>query len=334
MRRVPADAIPIAMPIRTQEQFMTDGGIRLHMNVKDWALLIALSLLWGGSFFFVEVALVALPPFTLVLLRVALAAAALHLFLRLTGRGMPGGWPVWAAFFGMGLLNNAIPFTLLVWGQTQISSSLAAILNATTPMFTVLVAHAATRDERLSGGRILGVIIGFAGVAVMLGPKALSGLGDDLMAQLACLGATLSYAFAGVFGRRFARMGVRPAQTAAGQVTASSVLLLPLVLLVDRPWTLAMPGAEIWAAVIGLALLSTALAYILYFRILSTSGATNLLLVTLLIPATAILLGATILSERLEPEHIAGMGLIALGLAAIDGRPARAARALLSARET
>ncbi len=307
---------------------MAEGGIRLQMGATDWALLIALSLLWGGSFFFVEVALAGLPPFTLVWLRVALAALALQLFLSLAGRGPAAGWRVWLAFFGMGLLNNAIPFSLIVWGQTQIASGLAAILNATTPMFTVLVAHAATRDERMTGGRLAGVAIGFAGVAVMLGPDALAGLGDDLLAQLACLGAALSYAVAGVFGRRFKRLGVKPAQTAAGQVTASSLLLLPLVLIVDRPWALALPGADVWAAVIALALASTALAYILYFRILATSGATNLLLVTLLIPVTAILLGVLVLGERLAPVQLAGMALIALGLAAIDGRPARAARAL------
>ncbi|UCH76164.1 MAG: DMT family transporter [Rhodospirillales bacterium] len=247
------------------------------MGAMDWARLIVLSLLWGGSFFFIELALRGLPPFTLVWLRVGLAAIALHLFLRFTSRGLPGGRPAWAAFFGMGLLNNAIPFSLLVWGQTQIASSLAAILNATTPMFTVLVAHAATHDERLTGGRLAGVVIGFAGVAVMLGPEALTGLANDLMAQLACLAAALSYAFAGVFGRRFGRMGVTPAQTAAGQVTASCLLLLPLVLLVDRPWAVGPPSLEVWTAV-------------------------------------------------------AGLALIALGLAAIDGRPARAARALFSAR--
>ena len=311
---------------------MADGGIRLDMGVRDWALLAALSLLWGGSFFFVEVALTGLPPFTIVLLRVALAAAALHLFLRLSGLGMPGGRQLWTAFFAMGFLNNAIPFSLLVWGQTQIASGLASILNATTPLFTVVVAHALTRDEKMTAGRLAGVAIGFAGVAAMIGPEALAGLGDDLLAQIACLGATLSYAFAGVFGRRFARMGVAPAQTAAGQVTASSVLLLPLVLLVDRPWSLPAPGPEVWASLAALALLSTALAYILYFRILSTSGATNLLLVTLLIPPTAILLGATILGERLAPEHFAGMALIALGLAAIDGRPVGLLRGVLTGR--
>jgi len=311
---------------------MADGGIRLDMGVRDWALLAALSLLWGGSFFFVEVALTGLPPFTIVLLRVALAAAALHLFLRLSGLGMPGGRQLWTAFFAMGFLNNAIPFSLLVWGQTQIASGLASILNATTPLFTVVVAHALTRDEKMTAGRLAGVAIGFAGVAAMIGPEALAGLGDDLLAQIACLGATLSYAFAGVFGRRFARMGVAPAQTAAGQVTASSVLLLPLVLLVDRPWSLPAPGLEVWASLAALALLSTALAYILYFRILSTSGATNLLLVTLLIPPTAILLGATILGERLAPEHFAGMALIALGLAAIDGRPVGLLRGVLTGR--
>ncbi len=311
---------------------MAEGGIRLQMGAADWALLAALSLLWGGSFFFVEVALAGLPPFTLVWLRVALAAAALHLFLRVTGSGLPAGWRVWAAFFGMGLVNNAIPFSLIVWGQTQIASGLAAILNATTPLFTVLVAHAATGDERITGGRVAGVVVGFAGVAVMLGPEAGVGLGDDLLAQLACLAAALSYAVAGVFGRRFGRMGVGPAQTASGQVTASSLLLLPVVLMVDRPWALALPGADIWAAVFGLALASTALAYIIYFRILATAGATNLLLVTLLIPVTAILLGVFVLGERLEVVHLAGMALITLGLVALDGRPARAARALFPPR--
>jgi len=311
---------------------MPDGGIRLSMGPGDWALLLALSVLWGGSFYFIGVAVTGLPPLTIVTLRVALAALALHAFLRATGRRMPADRNVWGAFLIMGLLNNAVPFSLIVWGQTQIASGLASILNATTPMFTVIVAHAATRDEKLSAGRLIGVLAGIAGVVTMIGPAALGGLGDDVLAQLAVLAAALSYAFAGVFGRRFARLGIGPVQTAAGQVTASTVLLLPLALIVERPWSLPLPGADVWAAVIALALVSTALAYILYFRILATSGATNLLLVTLLIPATAILLGATLLGERLEPQHFAGMALIALGLAAIDGWTARAARALFTVR--
>jgi len=308
-----------------------EDGIRLNMGLRDWGLLIALSVLWGGSFFFVGVAVAGLPPFTIVVLRVGLAALALWAFLRATGRRMPAGLSVWSAFLVMGFLNNAVPFTLIVWGQTQIASGLASILNATTPMFTVIVAHAATRDEKLSAARLAGVAAGFAGVVLMIGPAALGGLGGDVLPQLAVLAAALSYAFAGVFGRRFRAMGIGPVRTAAGQVTASTVLLLPAALIVERPWALPVPGAEVWAAVVALALLSTALAYILYFRILAASGATNLLLVTLLIPVTAILLGALVLGERLEPEHFIGMALIALGLAVLDGRPVRAARALLRA---
>ncbi len=292
------------------------------MSLLDWSLLLALSILWGGSFFFVGVAVKALPPFTIVLLRVAIAAAALYLVLRATRTAMPWDGQTWLAFFGMGLLNNAIPFSLIVWGQTQIASGLASILNATTPLFTVLVAHVLTTDERLSKGRILGILLGLAGVVALIGPQALSGLGKDVLAQVAILGAAISYAFASLFGRRFKRMGVPPLATATGQVTASSVLLLPVALIVDRPWTLPWPSLPVWSAILGLALLATALAYVLFFRILASAGAVNLMLVTFLIPVSAILLGSTFLGESLAPMDFAGMALIGLGLAAIDGRVA------------
>lgn len=293
------------------------------MGPAQWTTLVVLSVLWGGSFFFAEIALTALPPFTIVWLRVTLAAAALHLFLLARGTPVPYDPRLWGAFLVMGLINNVVPFSLLVWGQTQIASGLASILNATTPIFTVLVAHALTRDEKLTGGSVAGVLFGFAGVAAMIGPAALSGIGANLLAQLACLGATLSYGFAGVFGRRFARMAVTPVQTAAGQVTASAVILLPVMAAVDRPWALVVPEIGVVGAVVALALLSTAVAYILFFRLLASAGATNLMLVTLLVPVSAVLLGAVFLGERLAPQHFAGMTLIALGLAAIDGRPAR-----------
>lgn len=291
-----------------------------RMSARDWGLLAALSVLWGGSFLFVGVAVRELPPLTIVALRVLLAALALAAALRIAGVVFPRSRPVWLAFLGMGVLNNAIPFSLIVWGQTQIPSGLASILNATTPLFTVLVAHAFTVDERLTRSRIAGLLIGFAGVVAMIGPGALEALGNDVLAQLAVLAAAVSYAFAGVFGRRFKRLGVPPLATAAGQVCASSLLLVPLALLVDRPWTLPLPSGQAAAAVLALALLSTAVAYILYFRLLASAGATNLLLVTFLIPVSAIALGALVLGERLEPKHFAGMALIGLGLAYIDGR--------------
>ncbi len=289
------------------------------MGSREWVLLIVLSVLWGGSFFFTEVALVELPPFTVVFGRVGFAAMALLMLMRAFGHRIPLDWRLWRAFLVMGVLNNLIPFGLIVWGQTLMASGLAAILNATTPLFSVVLAHFLTHDEKLTVPRLLGVLFGLGGVAVMVGGDALSGLGFDVVARLAVLGAALSYAVAGIYGRRF--KDTPPLATAAGQVTATTVLLLPIMLAVDRPWNLAAPSPTTWGAIAGLALLSTAAAYIIYFRILASAGATNLLLVTLLIPVSAILLGVTILGERLEPQQVAGVALISLGLAAIDGRP-------------
>ena len=297
-----------------------NNSINSTMGAREWAMLLTLSVLWGGSFFFVGVAVTALPPLTIVLMRVGLAALALWGVVAALGLRPPKSAKIWIAFFGMGVLNNVIPFSLIVWGQTQIASGLASILNATTPLFTVVVAGFLLADERMTANKIVGVVIGFAGAVVMIGPAALGGLGANVIAQLAILGAALSYAFAGVFGRRFKAMGVDPVVTAAGQVTASSVILAPLAVYVERPFTLAMPGVEVWAAVVGLAVFSTAMGYILYFRILASAGATNLLLVTFLIPVSAILLGSLVLGERLEPVHFVGMVLIGGGLAAIDGR--------------
>ncbi len=296
------------------------------MHPAEWALLVALSLLWGGSFFFTGVALTALQPLTTVVLRVGLAALILNFAIRASGTRLPHGRGILRAFLGMGLLNNAVPFCLIVWGQTHIASGLAAILNAATPLFTVVVAHCLTGDERMSPNRLAGVLVGFAGVAVMVGPAAMGSVGTELPAQFAVLGAALSYALAGVYGRRFARMGVSPLVTAAGQVSASTLLLLPAMLLVDRPWTLAMPGLSVWGAVLGAAALSTALAYVIYFRLLATAGAANLLLVTFLVPISAILLGSIVLGERLATCHYLGMAVIGCALALVDGRLLRRAR--------
>ncbi len=309
--------------------------IKTRMGPREWALLVTLSILWGGSFFFTEVALAALPPLSVVFARVAIGALALLVLVHAAGLRLPREIRLWRAFFVMGALNNLIPFSLIVWGQTEITGGLAAILNATTPLFTVVLAHILTRDERLTLAKLAGVAVGFLGVAVMIGPQVLGGLatggldigglGIAILAHLAVLGAALSYAFAGIYGRRF--RDTPPLITATGQVTASTILLCPLALMVDQPWTLALPDPEItWAivgALLGLGLLSTAAAYVIYFRILASAGATNLLLVTFLIPVSAILLGVMVLSEQLTAAQLAGMGLIALGLAAIDGRVPR-----------
>jgi len=289
-------------------------------------MLLALSVLWGGSFFFVGVAVKELPPLTIVVLRVTLAALALRLMIWLLGVRLPRAREIWSAFFGMGFLNNVVPFVLIVWGQTHIASGVASILNATVPLFTMIVAHVLTADDKLTGRRVVGVVVGFLGVAIMIGGAALQELGVGVIAQIGILAAAISYAFAGVYGRRFQLMGVAPIVTATGQVTASSLMLIPVMLIVDQPWTLPFPSLHTLGALVGLALLSTALGYVLYFRILATAGAINLLLVTFLIPVSAILLGILVLGETLQPKHLVGMGLIGAGLAAIDGRPWKAFR--------
>lgn len=299
------------MPVSKSPGSLTLGPI-------EWALLLALAFVWGGSFFFGAVALDELPPLTVLLARVGLAAVALNIGLIVVGRSLFGFRRWWGAFLVMGLINNVIPFGLILWGQTHIASGLASILNAATPVFTVLLAHYLTRDERLTGWKLGGVLMGFAGVAAMIGPEAFIGFGDHVLGEVAIVGAALSYAFASIWGRRF--RDLPPVVTATGQVSASTLLVLPIVLVIDQPWRLAAPGAITWGALIGLALASTALAYVMYFRILRTAGASNLMLVTLLVPVFAIAMGVGILGETLAWRHIIGMAVIGLGLLAIDGR--------------
>lgn len=296
------------------------------MNRRDWAILLALSVLWGGSFFFIEIAVDTVHPLTLVLIRVSIAAAALWLFmgLRRPRAAIPGSAIL--AFFVLAALNNVLPFILFAWAQQEIAGGLASILNATTPIWGVIVAHLCTRDEKMTPGKVAGVLLGFSGVALMIGPDFLKEIGTGVWAQLACLVATLCYALAGVFGRRFHAMGINPVAVSTGQLTASAIVMLPLVLLFEPPWAAAPPAPEAWVALVALALFCTSFAYILYFQLLASAGATNSLLVTFLIPITAILLGALFLGEMLELRHFAGMALISAGLAAIDGRLLRLAR--------
>lgn len=292
----------------------------LTMTPLTWAMLLLLSLCWGGSFFFIGVAVTELPTFTIVALRVGLAALALWTVVLASAAGMPGNLPFWRAIALMAVINSVLPFLLIVWGQSHVPSSLTSIFIATTPLFGVLLAHFMTSDERMTVPRVVSVVCGFAGVVVLIGPGLLDELGTDLLAQLAILGGAVCYALSGVYGRRFSRDGVSPLATATGQLTVSTVLLLPLALFIDRPWTLAMPSLAASAAVLGVALVSTAFAFLLYFRILATAGANNLLLVNFLVPVSAIMLGVSILNESLKTEHLIGMALIFIGLALRDGK--------------
>ncbi|NVJ97797.1 MAG: DMT family transporter [Alphaproteobacteria bacterium] len=295
------------------------------MGAREWGMLAMLSVLWGASFLAIEIALTGLPTLTVVAARVSLAAFGLFLFMKVTGVSLPGVAAerparIWRALALMGLLNNIFPFCLIVWGQTQITSSLASILNATMPLFTVFVAHLLTQDEKLTPSRLGGVLIGFIGVVSIIGPGALMGMTGELMGQLAVLAASLSYAFGVVYGRRFIALGLKPVQMAFGQVFMAAIMLVPVAIIVDQPFSGPLPEAKVWTALLSLSLLSTALAYLIYFRLIADAGATSASLVTLTIPVVATTFGILFLGERFLAAHGFGMALIAIGLIVQDGR--------------
>ncbi len=290
------------------------------MTAGEWGLLVLLSVFWGGSFFFSKVIVQEVPPFTLVLVRFTLAAGVLGAYLKAQRTPVPWSAATWTAFAGMGALNNLIPAALIAWSQQTIASGLASVLIAMTPVFSILVAHCFTTDDRMSASKAVGVALGIAGVAVLVGIDTLDGSLRTVPGILGCLGAALSYGFANVFGRRFKRLGIAPTVGAFGQLAATAVMVAPAAVAFDRPWLLPPPSTVAWIAMIGLVLLSTALAYAIFFRLLASAGTTNISLVTLLIPVSAILLGTLILGERLSAFQFVGMALIGLGLVAIDGR--------------
>ncbi|MGZ2411934.1 drug/metabolite transporter (DMT)-like permease [Sphingomonas sp. F9_3S_D5_B_2] len=299
-----------------------DAGnmIRTQMNGRDWGIMLVLAAIWGAAFFFIGVAVRHVAPLTYVWLRLTIASSGLWIYLWV--RGEKAGLPrsIWGSIVLLALLNNSVPFVLIGWGEIHIASGLAAILNATTPIMGVVVAHFFTQDERMSVRKLAGVLLGVAGVMVMVGPSILTQVGDNALAQLACLAASLSYALAAVWARRFKKLGVSPIGVTTGQLTAGALMLFPLMMIVDRPWTRPAPPLGAWAAIAALALLCTAFAYVLYFRLLQRAGATNAMLVTLIVPPIAILLGGLFLHEALTAQDFGGLLLIALGLAAIDGR--------------
>jgi drug/metabolite transporter (DMT)-like permease len=299
---------------------MGDGGPAAPaMNGREWGLLLLLGLVWGSSFFFFKILVAALPPLTVVFGRLVIAAAAMLLIVRLGPASAPLPRRAWPELLVFGAIGNALPFSLIAYGETQVSSGLASILNATTPIFTVLVAHAFTADDKLTWNRGVGVAACFLGVAVLVGPSALTEAGrSDLPGELACLGASLAYGFAGVYARRFRTLP--PLKVVTGQLACSALLMAPLSIALDRPWSLPSPAPAVWASLFGLALACTAFAYVLYFRILRTAGATNVSLVTFLAPVSAILLGVFVLAERLEARSLVGLLVIGVGLAAVDGR--------------
>ncbi|SDP46928.1 Threonine/homoserine efflux transporter RhtA [Filomicrobium insigne] len=290
------------------------------MRACEWGLLVGLSMLWGSAFFFTAIAIHELPTFLIVFLRVTLAAALLWLALSMMGLRLPREAEAWRSFFVLGLLTNVLPFCLVAWGQLRVASSVASILNAAAPFATLLLGHFWTGEERLSAHKVLGLVVGTTGIVVLLSGGWHVGVSlADALAYLACLGAAICYALAAVVGR-FRRFGEPPIVRAAGQLVAASVLLLPAVVISDNPFGLRLPSWSVVGSVLALAVLSTALAYIVYFKLLRTAGATNLLLVTFLVPISAMFFGIVLLGDSIGARETCGLILVGVGLLAIDGR--------------
>lgn len=287
------------------------------MSPSQWLLLVALSVLWGGSFLFVGIAVADLPAFTIVLWRVALAAALLVPVVLALGHRLPTTVAGWWPFLVMALLNNVVPFSAIVLGQKEIASGLASVLNATTPLFAVVLTHLLT-DDKMSWNKLAGVLIGIGGVALLMGPAVLGSDRTSLAGMALVLVGTCSYGFAGVWGRRLRT--TPPLVSAACQLICSTIVMAAVAGVLDRPWQLPMPSTRTVVAMLGLAALSTALAYAIFFRILAVSGATNVMLVTLLIPISGVALGWLVLGEAVLARHVLGATVIASGLLVIDGR--------------
>ena len=287
-------------------------------STKDWLMIMLLALIWGGSFLFGRILMLEWPPFTVVFLRVFLAAITLWIFLAFTGRRFPSNGKLIFAILVMGIINNVIPFSLILIGQQEIGSGLAAVVNAMTPIWTLVIANFFTQDEKFTANKIVGIVFGFAGVAVLIGADLLQGLAASAWAQGAVLLATISYGFAGVWGKQF--KSEDPIIISTGQLTASSMIMLPLIFLLEEPFAISVSSMELLISMLGLSILCTAFAYVLYFKILANAGATNVSLVTFLVPISAILLGILWLGEALTASNMVGMMLILTGLLIIDGR--------------
>ncbi len=265
------------------------------LDGTGWLLIGALSILWGGAFFLIEVGLRSYPPITLVFMRLALAVPPMWLAMRLIGERLPRKPRIWGLLAVVGALNCALPFILFFWGQQYLDSGYASILNATTPLWGVITAHFLTSDEKATPARIVGVLIGMAGIIVMVGPEAMKGLSNNLLAQIACIISTIFYSFAAIYGRRLSQTELTPMAVATGQTMMAALMMVPIVAIMDQPWTMAAPRLDSTLAGVTLAIFSTALAYTLYFRLIDRSGASNAQLVAFLMPILAVILGIAFL---------------------------------------
>ena len=300
-----------------------------NMSASTWGLLFALGTIWGASFLGVRIILDEISVFQAVVHRVIWGALALWILIAIRRPPLPQNPRIWGAFLVMGLLNNAIPFSLLTFGQLTVETGLTGILNAATAIWGVLIAALVFADERLTRNRIFGVTVGFIGVATAIGVSSIFSFDARSIAQLAIVAATISYGCAGSWARATLK-GVSPLVSSAGMLTGAALIMLPITLVLDGPLPFTLEPRT-WGAIAYVSLASTALAYLLYYRILARAGAGNVLLVTLLVAPVAILLGALTRSEALPPSAYAGFALLALGLLILDGRAGHALRKYLTA---
>lgn len=287
------------------------------MGAGLWTLLIILSVIWGANFTFIEIALLELDTFMIVFLRIAIAAVIMLGILYMKGYRLPREPAVWGTFLILALLNAVLPFLLITWGQTHIDSGLAAILNATTPIFSVILTHFLTLDERMTVNKFIGVLLGIAGVCLLIGPDALSGFSLYALGQIAILGATTCYAYGAIHTRRITGQPILVIITVT--LLISSLMLLPFVLLFE-PLTYTHYSLSTIGAILYLSILGTATGHLIFYYVISRAGATNTLLVAFMVPITALLLGVFTLGEKLSSHALAGMFVVFVSLVVIDGR--------------
>ena len=303
---------------------MTAPGSRQPNLVVEFALLALLATLWGGSYTFIKVGVATIPPVTLIAARTLIAGLLLLVIMRWRGVRLARDAATWRRFLFQACLNSVIPWTLIAWGERLLDAGLATILNSTSPIFTFLLTFAITRHEASSGRKLLGVIAGMGGICLIVGVQALGGLGEQLAAEIAIVAATICYAGAAVFSRGF--KGLDPMAPAAGSLLCGAGILIPVSLVVDRPWTLAPSGSSV-LALLGLAVLSTAMAFVIYFRLIQTLGSVGTTSQAYLRVPIGVAFGVLFLGESLAPTAWIGLGCVVIGVAAMT-MPARKAAAL------
>lgn len=288
--------------------------------VLDLALLLALATLWGASYTLIKIGVATVPPITFIAARTLIAGGILFAILHLRGLKLPGDGATWKRFMFQACLNSVIPFTMIAWAEQTVDAGLATILNSTSPIFTFLLTVFLTQHEPATARKLFGVVAGIIGICLIVGVEAFNGLGRDLWAQLAIVGATMSYAIAAIYGRGF--KGLDPMMPAAGSLICGAAILFPLSLLIDQPWTLAPSVNSMWA-LLGLSVFSTALAFVIYFRLLRSLGSVGTTSQAYLRVPIGVGIAILFLGETPTSSMLAGLLCVIVGVAAMTIPPRR-----------